>query len=242
MEQKEIYLLVHSAFLGAWQWSEVAKLLKKEGHTVIAPDLAGHGVDKTPPAGITMDNYVNAIADLLDQQENPVVLVGHSFNGITISRVAELNPDKIKSLVYLTAFLLPAGGSFFAATQGVENSAAVDNFYLSDDQTYAMVEEDQIQNAFAHDIPKAAFDAAKPHIVPEPAAPLMYELQITDQIFGRIPKYYIECTEDRAIPIEVQRAMYEGKVKKAFSINSSHTPNFSQPDKVAEILLEIVKQ
>ncbi|MEL0300975.1 MAG: hypothetical protein VW976_03700, partial [Flavobacteriaceae bacterium] len=42
-----------------------------------------------------------------------------------------------------------------------------------------------------------------------------------------------ECTEDRAIPIEVQRAMYKGKVKKHFSLMASHTPNFSKPDSLA---------
>jgi hypothetical protein len=68
----------------------------------------------------------------------------------------------------------------------------------------------------------------------------MYKLQITEENFGSIPKYYIECTEDRTIPIEVQRAMYTGKVEKSYSLNSSHTPNFSQPKKLAEILLKIL--
>ena len=70
----------------------------------------------------------------------------------------------------------------------------------------------------------------------------MYELQITDENFGKIPKYYVECTEDRAIPIEVQRAMYKGKIEKVYTLNSSHTPNFSQPENLANILLEILKE
>jgi pimeloyl-ACP methyl ester carboxylesterase len=168
-----------------------------------------------------------------------VILVGHSFNGITISRAAELKPEKVKKLVYLTAFLLPNGGSFFGAVQGVEGSKAVENFYLSEDKTYALVKDEEIQNAFAHDIPEEAFNSAKPYIVPEPAAPLMYELEITEQNFGAIPKYYIECTEDRAIPIAIQRAMYQNKVEGVYTIESSHTPNFSQPEKVAEILINI---
>ena len=136
-------------------------------------------------------------------------------------------------------FSLPNGGSFFGAVQGVEGSKAVENFFLSDDKTYALVKNEEIQNAFAHDISKDAFEGAKPYIVPEPAAPLSYELEITDENFGKIPKYYIECTEDRAIPIEVQRAMYKGNVKKSYALNSSHTPNFSQPEKLAALLLEI---
>jgi hypothetical protein len=106
-------------------------------------------------------------------------------------------------------------------------------------ETYALVKEDEIQNAFAHDIPQEAFEAAKPNIVPEPVAPLQYELQITEENYGSIPKFYIECTEDRAIPIAVQRAMYQDNVTKSYSIKSSHTPNFSQPEKVASILLDI---
>lgn len=238
--KKETFVLVHSAWLGAWQWESVKNILEAEGHKVITPDLPGHGNDKTSPADITMDNYVNTILSILDSQEEDVILLGHSFNGITISRVAELRPNKIKSLVYLTAFLLPNGGSFFGAVQGVEGSKAVENFYLSEDKTFALVKEEEIQNAFAHDIPKEVFDGAKPYIVPEPSAPLMYELEITNENFGQVPKYYIECTEDKAIPVEIQRAMYTDKVVKSFSINSSHTPNFSQPEKVAEILLSII--
>ena len=241
MNKKETFVLVHAAWLGGWQWETVAKILKDNGHSVITPDLPGHGSDKTSPAEISMKDYVKTLTDILDKQDNSVILVGHSFNGITVSRVAELRPKKVKSLVYLSAFLLPNGGSFFKAVQGVEGSKAVDNFYLSEDKTYALVKEDEIQNAFAHDIPKEAFDGAKPYIVPEPSAPLMYELEITDVNFGKIPKYYIECTEDRAIPIEIQRAMYKGIVEKSYSLNSSHTPNFSQPEELANILLEIQK-
>ena len=233
------FLLVHSAWLGGWQWEQVAKPLLEAGHYVFTPDLPGHGTDATPSSEISMERYVKTITDLLDIQKEPVILVGHSFNGITISRVAELHPEKIEKLVYLTAFLLPEGGSFFKAVSGVEGSKAVENFYLTENEEYALVKEAEMHNAFAHDIPLEAFEAAKPSIVPEPVAPLGYELEITDKNFGMLPKYYIECTEDRAIPIAVQRSMYQGKVEKVFSLNTSHTPNFSQPGELAKILLEI---
>jgi hypothetical protein len=97
-----------------------------------------------------------------------------------------------------------------------------------------------MQNEFAHDIPAEAFDQAKAYIVLEPAAPLGYKLDVTDAVFEKTPKYYIECTADRAIPITAQRGMHEGKVKKTFTLNSSHTPNFSQHDKLAAILLEVI--
>jgi pimeloyl-ACP methyl ester carboxylesterase len=242
MNNKEIYVLVHAAWLGGWQWENVKKELQANGHTVLTPDLPGHGSDQTAPGDITMEDYIENLSALLNKQSKPVILVGHSFNGITASQVAEFHPEKVKSLVYLTAFLLPNGSSFLRAVQGVKGSTAVDNFAFSEDKSYAFVNEEEIQNAFAHDIPKEAFDQAKPFIVPEPAAPLSYELEITENAFGNIPKYYIECTEDRAIPIDIQRAMYQGKVKKSYSLESSHTPNFSQPDKLATILLEIANE
>ena len=83
----------------------------------MTPDLPGHGNYKTPPANITMDDYVKTLTDILDKQENPVILVGHSFNGITVSRVTELRPHKIKKLVFLSAFLLPNGGGVFRSSK-----------------------------------------------------------------------------------------------------------------------------
>ena len=233
-------ILVHSAWLGAWQCEATVKHLADDALTLITPDLPGHGQDPTPPNEILMENYVNHLLDIIDEQNEKVVLVGHSFNGITISRVAELRPEKVKKLIYLTAFLVPNGTSFFSAVQGVEGSKAVEHFYLSDDKSYALVTESEMHNAFAHDIPLESFDAAKGYIVPEPSAPLSYELEVSEENFGQIPKYYIECTEDKAIPIGVQRAMYEGKVKKHFSLASSHTPNFSKPDSLAYLIKKIV--
>ena len=239
-KEKTTVILVHSAWLGGWQWKETVAHLNHEQLKVIAPDLVGHGSDKTPPNEITMDDYVNQLIELIDAEVKPVVLVGHSFNGITISRVAELRPKKVKKLIYLTAFLVPNGTSFFSAVSGVEGSKAVENFYLSEDKSYALVKEEAMHEAFAHDIPLENFIAAKPYIVPEPTAPLSYSLQISEENFGQIPKFYIECTEDKAIPIEVQRAMYKGKVKKHFSLMASHTPNFSKPDSLAYLLKKIV--
>jgi len=97
--KKETIVLVHSAWLGAWQWEGVSNALTTAGYNVITPDLPGHGSDTTKPADITMDNYVMTLTDILDAQDEPVILVGHSFNGITVSRAAELRPNKVKGLV-----------------------------------------------------------------------------------------------------------------------------------------------
>ena len=78
-------ILVHSAWLGGWQWEATMTHLNQDQLNPIAVDLPGHGQDSTPPNEITMDNYVDHLLDIIDHQSEKVVLVGHSFNGITIS-------------------------------------------------------------------------------------------------------------------------------------------------------------
>ncbi len=68
-----------------------------------------------------------------------MILVGHSLGDIIISQAAENRPDKVRSLVYLCAFLLPTGGSFMKATDGVKGSMVLDNLVMSDDQTSVMI-------------------------------------------------------------------------------------------------------
>jgi pimeloyl-ACP methyl ester carboxylesterase len=234
------YVMVHSAWLGGWAWGPVASLLQKQGHQVIALDLPGHGKDKTPPSEVTLDLYVKTVTDVLDTQRQPVILVGHSLGGIIISQAAENRPDKVKSLVYLCAFLLPSGGSFMKATEGVKGSMVLDNLVMSKDKTYATIKEDVMHEAFAHDVPDDAFAQARLMIVPEPTAPLGTPISITEEKWGRIPRYYVECLADKAIPPAVQKAMYTAiPVQKVFSMNTSHAPNFSAPQELVQHLLAV---
>lgn len=239
-ETPATYVMVHSAWLGGWAWRSVAASLEKHGHNVIALDMPGHGKDKTPPSQVTMESYVKTVTGALDAQPEPVILVGHSLGGIIISQAAENRPDKVKALVYLCAFLLPNGGSFMKATEGVKGSMVLDNLVMAEDGTYATIKEQVMHEAFAHDVPANAFEQARPMIVPEPTLPLATPLSITEERWGRIPRYYIECLADRAIPPAVQKSMYTAiPVKKVFAMNTSHAPNFSAPDELARYLLEV---
>jgi pimeloyl-ACP methyl ester carboxylesterase len=79
------FMLVHGACTGGWCWEKVTPLLEANGHRVCAPDLPGLGNDNTPPANVTLADNVEKLSRLLDKMEEPVVLVGHSLGGITIS-------------------------------------------------------------------------------------------------------------------------------------------------------------
>jgi pimeloyl-ACP methyl ester carboxylesterase len=98
---------------GAWHssacWQRVIPLLEAQGHRVIAPELLGMGSDHTPLSQIKLISWVDQVVGIIQQQQETVILVGHSRGGIIISAVAQRVPEKIKLLVYLTAFLVPSG-------------------------------------------------------------------------------------------------------------------------------------
>ena len=83
------FVLVHGAFHGAWCWYKVIAGLEAAGHRAIAPDLPGHGLDRTPMETCTLDRYVSTVVAAIEAAEEPVVLVGHSLGGVTVSQGAE---------------------------------------------------------------------------------------------------------------------------------------------------------
>ena len=108
------FVLVHGASHGSWCWDKVVPLLEAQGHQVVAVDLPGntYGEFDIPPAQVTLETYAQHVCKVLDQLDEPVVLVGHSLGGLTITQTAEYRPDKIRSLVYLTAVLIRPGEAF----------------------------------------------------------------------------------------------------------------------------------
>ena len=99
------YVLIHGAWHGGWCWTHVTPLLEDHGHTVLTPDLPGHGSEDFSLADITLQSYVDAVCEIVDSQPEPVILVGHSMGGMVIAQVAEARPHQIRTLVYLAAFL-----------------------------------------------------------------------------------------------------------------------------------------
>ena len=89
--------MVHGAWHGAWCWERVENILHILGHKTICPDLPGHGKRKEPIAEQTLQSYVDDTVRILDEQPEPVILVGHSMGGAVITMAAEARPQKSKS-------------------------------------------------------------------------------------------------------------------------------------------------
>ena len=107
--EKKTFILIHGSWHSAWNWHKVTPLLEKAGHTVYAIDLPGMGRDKTPIENVKFNSTIQILCRLIDSIPGKVILVAHSKNGIMISQLAELRPDKVEKLIYIAAVLVANG-------------------------------------------------------------------------------------------------------------------------------------
>ena len=235
------FILIHGAWHGAWCWNKVIPLIRAKGHDVEAIDLPGSGMDKTPIPQITLEAYTQKVCNVLDNESKPVVLVGHSLGGLAITQAAELRPDKIATLVYLTAFLLRDGQSRISVRNQDPESMATPNAIYSEDKTYMTFRQEDIKEVFYADCMDQDIARAKALFCAQAVAPLTTPLQLTEENFGRIPKIYIECLKDKAVSPSMQKKMYTATpCQKIISLNTSHSPFFSAPQELADQLVSIL--
>lgn len=234
------YVLIHGAWHGSWCWDKVVPLLERQGHKAIAPDLPGHGTDKSPISEVSLQAYVDRVVDVLDAQSEPVVLVGHSMGGIVISQAAEYRPESAKTLIYLCAFLLRDGESLLQVAQDDADALVLPNLVMTDDQSSATVRDEAIDEAFYGECSDEDVAKAKSLLVPQAAAPFATPVHTTAENFGRVPRIYIECLRDRAISPSVQKKMYTAlPCQRVLSIDTSHSPFFSAPEELVNHLAAI---
>jgi pimeloyl-ACP methyl ester carboxylesterase len=235
------FILVHGAWGGGWCWHKIVPRLGAAGHVAIAPDMKGHGIDRSPSEALTLDSLAEGICSVVARQRDEVVLVGHSFGGTIITEVGERMPEAIKTLVYLAAFVVPGGKSMMDLNAVPDpDSLVLDNLVLAPDGKTATINPARVRDIFFDDCTHEDVTLAQGLLVPEGMAAFSTASSATDARWGRIPSAYIECTRDRAIGIARQRqfASYL-KSPKTFSLDCDHSPFFSLPDRLTECLLEL---
>ena len=216
------YILFHARWHGSWCWERVAGRLRARGHTVLTPERP------------SFDEAV----ELVRAQPEPPVLVGHSSGGMTISAVAELLPDEVGVLAYLSAFLMPTGMTTSDFLQPETGSILRSNLVVDEaSQTVTVRHADEV--LFNDCTPQDAAWAVgmlRPEPVQTPAPP---DVPLTAANFGRVPRVYLECVNDNAMTVAQQRRMQDLlPCNKVYSLPSSHSPYLSMPAKVVEYLLD----
>jgi pimeloyl-ACP methyl ester carboxylesterase len=236
------FVLVHGSFHGAWCWFKVVPELEALGHRVIAVDLPAQGDDTTPVHEATLEMNVERVVDVIEAQSEPVVLVGHSFGGATITATAERIPERIALLVYLTSFIPLSGESINDITSSPmwprEEGARA--FVRSADGHSISVAAEAVRERFYHDCSDEDVDHCLERIRPQPFKPRATPIHTTPERFGSVSRAYILCAEDRSIPLEVQKK-FEARMPcdKVVTIQSSHSPFLSAPGELARTLSDL---
>jgi pimeloyl-ACP methyl ester carboxylesterase len=231
------FLLVHGAWHGAWCWYKLVPRLKELGHSVVAPDLPGMGRDRTPVNRVSLAMWRDHVCGIVDSLPGEIVLVGHSRGGIVLNEVAQHRPDRIRTLVYLCAFLLRDGECLFDLAGSDESSLVPQNMVMSNDRSFSTIRDEALRDAFYGECSDEDFALAQLSVQPEPTVPLATAVKVSAENFGRVPRIYIECLRDRAIPIALQQRMHAASpCQRVFRLDTDHSPFFSRPDELASLL------
>ncbi|TMJ31323.1 MAG: alpha/beta fold hydrolase [Alphaproteobacteria bacterium] len=235
------FILVHGACHGGWCWEKVQPILESRGHKVCAPDLPGLGKDHTPPANVTLADNVEKISRLLDKIEEPVVLVGHALGGVTISQTAEARRRKLKALVYVCGLMPPSGMASREMTAGDPEILFRRSRELSPDGLTYTFARSQLPALFYEDVSPEDRYRAMERLRPQPISISTTPLTLTEDRYGSVPRWYIECLHDNAIRIGRQRAMVKTLPCKVITMESGHSPFYSNPEELAEHLETIAR-
>jgi len=242
MNNKKTFVLVHGAWEWPWSWSHTEKFLTEAGHSVVSVELPGHGDDTTPIAELSLDVYANKIGEELNKIEEKVILVAHSFGGMSASKIAEQMPHKIEKLVFIASAIPYEGKNMIEILEADEWSQLLENIVFSDDKSWASVKEDALLNVIFTGATQEQIDVIKPKLAKEATAPFFETVETTEANFGSIAKGYIECLEDKVMSPKTQRLMQEvAGIKDVIQLQSGHVPLETFPKELSEALITISK-
>jgi pimeloyl-ACP methyl ester carboxylesterase len=227
-------------------------------------DPAAFAAERSPGAGVTQTERTQAVVALVEEaaalSDGRVILVGHSAGGMTISAVAEQVPDLLLAVVYLSGFLVPNGLPLLAMLpHGSMSSALSPRLFVGDptvigatridvgsaDEAYRSL----LKASFYADVSESEFEHAASQLHHDESNACALALsEITAERFGTVPRHYIRCTQDRAIPLTGQDHMIAtvnatiGGKTIIHTLESSHSPFLSQPANLSSILIGICVQ
>jgi pimeloyl-ACP methyl ester carboxylesterase len=214
-------VLVHGGFVDGSGWPEVDILLKRDGYNV--------SVVQNPTLSLAGD--AAATRQILDVQDGPTVLVGHSYGGAVISEAG--THDKVSALVYIAAFAPDKGESVNTLIADPPPGAPVPPI-LPPRDGYLFLDKEKFHASFAGDVSaeRAAFlaDSQVPWGVEALAGP------VTAPAWRAKPSWYMVATEDRMIPPPAQHAMAERAGATVAEVTGSHAIYESRPDAVADLI------
>jgi pimeloyl-ACP methyl ester carboxylesterase len=232
------FILIHGSWHAGWCWHRPQQRLRALGHAAIAPDMAGHGRDRRALAGLTLADYVRVVADELDRVDEPAVLVAHSRGGIVASAAAEARPEKVTTVVYVAAYLVPPEERVLDWAVTDHESLVRANLEVNQTEGWDMLRADAFLDTLYHDCSDDDVALCHALLPPEPLGPTLTPMRVTQARGGAIPRGYIVLTQDRAVGPALQRRMLaRTPCARVVEIAASHSAYFSKPDELTAALL-----
>ena len=233
------FVLIHGSWHGGWAWQEVVRHLSRTGHRAEAPTLPGHGPGAMR-VGITHRHCVRAVVDFIHQQnfEN-VVLVGHSFGGSVVQKVAEEIPMRIERTVFLDALIVEDGHCVFDELPADYVAMFNQLAGASSDDTMLIPWEIWRDN-FIHDAPAPLARSLWEQLSPEPNQVNLDKLCLERFYSLAIPKSVIHCRHDRALPPGYFHPRMSSRLGafRLIEMDGSHEVMFTRPEELANKIVE----
>lgn len=215
-------VLVHGAFADGSGWKAVYEILTKKGYHV--------SIVQNPLTSLKDD--VAATNSVIDAQDGPVILVGHSWGGTVITE-AGVNP-KVVGLVYISAFVPDKGesaGKWVAAAPMAPEAG----FTKPDQYGFVYFDPAKFHGGFAGDLSQAQSDFLCASQIP--IIGKCFEEAVEQAAWKTKPSYGIVATDDKALSPATERAMYERANATITEIKASHLSFISHPDAVAKVIV-----
>ncbi|QMU67250.1 alpha/beta fold hydrolase [Streptacidiphilus sp. P02-A3a] len=215
-------VLVHGAWADGSCWSGVVERLQAEGYHVTAPQF--------PMTALAAD--VARLRQVLELQDGPTVVVGHSYGGQIITALGADAPN-VAALVYVAAFAIDQGESLGSLLSQGPLPPAVANQFI-DKQGLGWLPEDDYVHHFASDVDPVK--ARVMHAAQQPLAASTFGDVMGDPSWTHLPSWYLVATEDQAIPADAQRLFARRMDAVTVEIASSHVVMVSHPQQTAELI------
>jgi pimeloyl-ACP methyl ester carboxylesterase len=219
-------VLVHGLFADGSCWSEIIPKLQ----------AAGLNVTSVQNPLTTLPEAVASAQRVLDRQDGPTVLVGHSFSGMIVSE-AGVHP-KVSALVYVAARAPDAGEDYTALAKTYPTPPASAGIVFDGDE--GRLSEQAFLHDFAGDLPEAK--AKVLYAVQEPFHKELLSGKTTHAAWRTKPSWYAVSTEDRTINPDLERFMAKRMGATTIEVKASHLALISQPDAIARLILDAAGQ
>jgi pimeloyl-ACP methyl ester carboxylesterase len=223
MNARPNIVLVHGAWADGSCWSAVIELLQAGGYNVTAPQF--------PESSLADD--VARLRQVLDRQDGPTVVVGHSYGGQIMTALGPDAPN-VAGLVYIAAFGLDEGESIGELlAQGGPPTPALAHLDI-DKRGFAWVPEDDFVNHFAADVDPVK--ARVMYAVQQPLATSTFQDVMGVPTWKSHPSWFLVAENDQAIPPDAERQFAKRMGATTVEAASGHVAMVSHPDAVAELI------